>query len=141
MAKMSITFDGFKDLLDDINRAGGESIKAVDEALTKTQKIIQDNLQSAAAVYAHGGLKGYATGRMYKSIVKHGEVTWNGSVATVEAGFQLRGEGGTWDSIYVMYGTPRMKKDTKVYNAIKGAKTRAEIAKVQEETMKKYLKL
>ena len=40
-----------------------------------------------------------------------------------------------------MYGTPRMAKDTKVYNAIKGAKTKNDIAKIQQEIMQKYMQL
>jgi hypothetical protein len=40
-----------------------------------------------------------------------------------------------------MYGTPRMAKNPKVYNAIKGTKVKNEIAKKQEEIMKKHLEL
>ena len=144
MAKMSITFDGFADLADAIDRAGGDLKKAVDEALTDTQRVVQDNLQSAAEVYQHGGRKGYATGKMYNSIIKNPTVDWKGNVAEVGTGFSTNGESsvaGFMHSIFVMYGTPRMKKDTKVYNAIKGARTRSEIAKIQEEVMQKHLKL
>lgn len=144
MAKMSITFDGFADLADAIDRAGGDLKKAVDEALTDTQKLIQDNVQSAAEVYQHGGRKGYATGKMYDAIIRNPEVEWKGSVAEVGTGFSTNDRhtvAGFMHSIFVMYGTPRMKKDTKVYNAIKGSKIRSDIAAKQQEVMEKHLKL
>ena len=50
--KMKIMFDGFKDLAADIDRAGGDVQKAVNEALVKTQQQIQQNLVSAAAPYS-----------------------------------------------------------------------------------------
>lgn len=137
---MSITFDGFKDLAEAVDKAGHNLEKAVDEALTESQQIVQSNLTSAAAPYAAKGLKGYATAKMYSSIIKDSGVEWAGSVASVKAGFQLDTAGG-WHSIFVMYGTPRMAKDSKVYNAIKGTKTRKEIADKQQEVMDKYLKL
>lgn len=138
--KMSIMFDGFKDLAAAIDRSGGDLHTAVDEALVETQKLIQQNLTTAAAPYSAKGRKGYATGDMYGTIISDGAVSWAGSVATVDTGFRLRQKGG-WHSIFIMYGTPRMAKDTAVYNAIKGTATKEQIAKLQQEIMQKYLKL
>lgn len=140
MAKMSIIFNGFADLAAEIDRSGGDLVKAVDEALTETAQYIQDQVESAAAPYATkgGGMKGYATGEMYKGIKKEHLVTWHGSIAEVGAGFNLE---NAWWSIFVMYGTPRMAKDPKVYNAIKGTKTKKAIEKLQQEVMQKYLNL
>lgn len=140
MAKMSITFDGFNDLAAAIDHADGDLKSAVNEALTETSEIIKANLIPAAAIYDRKGVKGYATGKMYRAIITNDAVTWSGTVASVNGGFKLRQKGG-WHSIFVMYGTPRMAKDQKIYNAIKGTKTRKEIAKVQEEIMQKHLKL
>ena len=136
--KMKIIFDGFEDLAYAIDKAGGDLKSAVDEALVETQKLIQQNVASAAAPYAAKGRKGYATGRMYSTIIGDGAVSWEGSVATVNAGFGISDSGG-WHSIFIMYGTPRMAKDTAVYNAIKGAKTKKEIEKIQQEIMQKYV--
>ena len=138
MAKMSIIFDGFEDLAAEIDRSGGDLRKAVDEALVETQSLIQQNVSSAAAPYAAKGRKGYATGKMFGTIISDGAVHWQGSIAYVNAGFKIGANGG-WHSIFVMYGTPRMAKDTAVYNAIKGSATKKKIAKLQEEVMQKYL--
>lgn len=138
--KMKIIFDGFADLAAAIDKAGGDLQSAVNDALVETQKLIQSNLASAAAPYAAEGRKGYATGRMYSTIIGDGAVKWEGSVAHVDVGFRIRNDGG-WHSIFVMYGTPRMSKDTAVYNAIRGSATKAQIAKKQQEVMEKHLKL
>ena len=144
MAKMKIIFDGFAKLAEDIDAIGGDLHVAVDEALTETSEIVQSNVRSAAAVYAHGGRKGYAKGDMYDSIIDEGWIDWKGLIAEVRVGFSSHGY-ETWKgfmhSIFVMYGTPRMAKDPKVYNAIKGTRTRKQIAEKQEEIMVKHLKL
>lgn len=140
MARMSIIFDGFADLADAIDKAGGDLTNAVNDALTETQQIIQNNLTSGAAVYAAKGRKGYATGAMYDTIINDAQILWKGTVAEVRVGFNLSAGGG-FHSIFVMYGTPRMTKDTKVYNAIKGTKTRKEVAERQERIMQEHLAL
>lgn len=143
MAKMSITFDGFAKLAEDIDAIGGDLHEAVDEALEEAQLIVQSNLLTAAEPYQSGGLKGYATGKMYKSIIQDLNINWKGTVAEVNTGFSgTQGSmAGFMHSIYVMYGTPRMTKNAKVYNAIKGTKTKKDIAKAQEEIMVKHLDL
>lgn len=140
MAKMSIIFDGFADLAAEIDRAGGDLKTAVDDALTETQKLVQNNVTNASAPYAHKGRKGYATGEMYNSIIQHAQIEWTGSIAEVNVGFDLTQKDG-FHSIFVMYGTPRMAKDAKVYNAIKGTKTKKQIAEIQEKVMQNHLKL
>lgn len=138
MAKMSIIFDGFADLAEQIDRIGGNMQKAVNEALEATQEVVENNLVPAASVYATKGRKGYATGSMFKSLIRSTKVTWKGTVAEVNVGFNL---GENFHSIFIMYGTPRIAKDTEIYNAIKGAKTKQEIEQVQAMIMKKYLSI
>ena len=144
MAKMKIIFDGFAELAEQIDRAEGDLHAAVDEAFTETQTIVQRELKQAAAPYAPGrpGRKGYATGAMYESIIDSEPVEWAGTVATVDTGFSAaKNKASFLHSIFVMYGTPKMAKDQKVYNAIKGARTKKKIAEKQEEVLRKYLKL
>ena len=140
MAKMSITFGGFEDLIYQIDKAGGDVKKAANEALTKTQQYIAQNVSAAAAPYKRGGKKGYATGKMARAEIQNARVVWVGDVAEIGVGFSLSQKGG-WHSIFVMYGTPRIAKDTQLFNAIKGAKTKKEIAEIQEQVLQKYLAL
>ena len=138
--KMSITFDGFNDLAYAIDEAGGDLRAAVNEALTETQGIIENYVLDASVPYAHGGLKGYAKGDMFDAIITDAQIEWSGNVATVQSGFGLMRKGG-WHSIFVMYGTPKMAKDQKVYNAIRGTKVRKAIAEAQQRIMSERLKL
>ena len=140
MARMKIMFDGFKDLAYQIDEAGGDLHAAVDEALTKTAELVQHTLGQAALPYAEKGLKGYATGDMFNSLKKDTPIYWKGTVAEVSVGFELYEKGG-WHSIFIMYGTPRISKNQKIYNAIKGTRTKHAIAMLQEEIMQKHLAL
>lgn len=148
MARMKVTFNGFDRLAESIDKAGGELKPAVDEALTETAKIIQSNLVKAAQPYSNkgggrstkNGGHGYATPEMYKAIKRTINVYWRGSVAEVSVGFDLQKKGG-WNSIFVMYGTPKYSKDQKIYNAIRGQKTKHSIEDAQRKIMKKHLQL
>ena len=140
MAKMSILFDGFHDIAYRIEEANGELRPAVNEALEKTQEFIQINLTKASEPYASKGLKGYATGKMFNSILNYDSIEWEGTVASVRVGFDLTTAGG-YHSIFIMYGTPRIQKDTKIYNAIKGRTTKKNILQIQNAIMMKYLNL
>lgn len=140
MARMKIIFSGFTDLAYEIDKAGGDLHAAVDEALTKTGQFVQNNVSQAALPYAHGGLKGYADGDMFHSLKSDHPIIWKGTVAEVSVGFNLYDKGG-YHSIFVMYGTPRISKDQKLYNSIKGTRTKHAIALLQEEVMKKHLAL
>lgn len=141
--RMSILFDGFNDLAYKIDKAGKDLKPAVEEALNRTQEWIQINLTKASEPYSKKGRKGYATGKMYSAILSHDGVKWEGDVAKVSAGFDLDTVGG-YHSIFIMYGTkvygtPRIEKDTKVYNAIKGRTTQKNIKNLQSQIMMKHL--
>lgn len=141
MARMGILFDGFEDLAYAVDSClGTEALKtAVADALDETGFYVQNNVNQAALPYAHGGLKGYATGEMFNALKKDNPVIWTSdTIAEVSVGFNLSEKGG-FHSIFVMYGTPRMAKDQKLYNAIKGTKTQKDVAKIQEQTMWKHL--
>lgn len=147
MAHMSITFDGFDSLAERIDKIGANLHDAVDEALNETQSIVQENLTVAAAPYTNGGVKGYAKGQMFGSIIKDEGVKWKGNIAEVRVGFDLSTKGG-FHSIFIMYGVPRhrksnrgISKDTKVYNAIRGVKTKQQIEDAQQRIMEKYLSI
>lgn len=143
---MSITFDGFEKLAAELDKQGKELKPAVTEALEETQKYIQQQVESASEVYSSGGRKGYAEGNLVNSIITDPKIEWEGNTAKVGVGFSYKKDKkGFIHSLFVMYGVPAhgkfnrgYQKDTKVYNAIRGIRTKKQIEKIQKEVMEKY---
>ena len=77
------------------------------------------------------------TGDTEESLKRNADVTWIGTAAEVEVGFDI--DNGGLPSVFLMYGTPKMKPDRKLYNAIYGAKTKKEIAELQEKEFRKCI--
>lgn len=139
MAKMRLTFDGLERLARRIDEIDGDLQQAADEALTKVQSHIQGNTRQAAAKYAKGGTK-YSTGRMMATVKANEGPEWAGSVASVHVGFNLYEPGG-FHSIFIMYGTPRIAKDSNLYNAIRGAKTQKQVREIMEKVFTEHARL
>lgn len=141
MAKMSLEFDGLKNLLYRIDELEGDLRPAVDEALTKVQHYVQDQTRQAAAKYVKGGTE-YATGKMKAAVKPDSGPTWAGNTAKVGVGFDIRKPGGGgMHSIWMMYGTPRIKPDKKLYGAIRGQKTKIQILKIMTETLQRHVNI
>ena len=134
---MKLDMKDFQELVTIIAKKGEDAQEAADEALSAAADLIAENLTTAASPYAGRGRKGYATGKMYGTIL-HERPEWSGSIATVRAGFRIS---DALESVFIMYGTPKIPKDTKVYNAIMGTKTRKEIQQKQEEILSEYMGL
>lgn len=124
MAKIGLQLKGFEDLMSDLDKLGGDLNQVTTEALEKSHAYVTPNLHKAMK-------KHHRTGRTEKSIEDTGKVTWTGNVASVDIGFDIAN--GGLASVFLMYGTPKMKKDTKLYNAIYGSATKKKLAEIQED--------
>lgn len=137
MARVGITFSGFDDLAYQIDKAGGNLKEAVDFALTETADLVQRKVNQAALPYQSKSAEHpYTHGDMFNALRKDDKVRWiTPTVAEVHAGFNLYEKGG-WHSIFMMYGTPKIDKDQKLYNSIKGTQIQHSIALLQETIMR-----
>ena len=124
--KFGIQFDGFTELMENFDRLGGDLKEVSEECLTVAHEVVTPKIK--ADIRRHK-----RTGATEKSIKNNVQISWEGTTASVGVGFKI-GEGGL-PSIFLMYGTPRMKKDTKLYNDIYGSAVRKEIAAKQEEIL------
>ena len=113
-----IEFDGFDEVIKRLEKLNGDIKGTTEKALKETHKIITK--QAREAIEPHK-----ETGATEKSLYMQGKVEWNGT------GFSIRN--GGLASIFLIYGTPRMKKDQKMYNAFWSRKTQDEIKKIQED--------
>lgn len=108
--KLGINIEGFPELLQRFNKLGLDYKKPLEDAVISQTKEISKNLHRDMK-------KHYRTGKTESSIVDE-KPQWEGSMLTTQFGFNIK-EGGL-PSIFLMYGTPRMKKDTKLYNDVYG---------------------
>ena len=66
-----------------------------------------------------------------ESIVTSPHIEWAGSVGSVDIGFDI--PNGGLPSVFLMYGTPKMTPDRKLYNAVYGNKTKQLVHDAVEE--------
>ena len=122
--KTRIEFDGFEEVIARLTKLDGDIKSVTEKALRETHKVITHKAETAIAPHKE-------TGATEKSLKRNAEIEWAGTLASVETGFSIR-QGGL-PSIFLMYGTPRMKKDQNLYNAFFGNKTRKEVMELQEK--------
>lgn len=122
--KMSFEFDGFIQLSEKLMKLGGDLERTTEKALKKSFEAVTPGIESAITPHK-------LTGTTQSTLRKDGTVKWNGSVAEVPVGFDI--SGGGLPSIFLMYGTPHMKPDRKLYNSIYGAKTRKRVRELQAQ--------
>lgn len=122
--KFGIDYSETYDLIKRLEQLEGNVKATTEKALKEPQKNITKNL--------HNEMKKHKrTGVTEKSLVENPDVEWHGTTAEIDVGFDI--DNGGLPSIFLMYGTPRMEKDKKLFNAIYGSKTRKEITEMQKD--------
>ena len=136
--KIGLQFNGWEDYIAKLDELGGTQVmkKGVEEALIESKKHVNPLIeQSMGKLPAKGK---YSTGDTKKSIDNEMKVEWVGMTGTIKVGFDFSKSG--LKSIYLMYGTPKMKPVSGLKNAIYGAKTQKEIAEIQEKVLSDVIK-
>lgn len=128
--KIGLTFEGMEEYIAKLEKLGGDLKSVADESLKESHKFVTPKLHQLMQ-------KHHRSGDTEKSIVDDANVEWVGTVASVEVGFDIS-KGGL-PSIFLMYGTPRMDKDSALYNAIYGRTTRKKIQELQAEIFSKAI--
>ena len=128
--KVYLEFEGLDWYLHKFTKVEANVPKITEKALKKAHKIITKKAEEA--IYPHN--KTYQT---EKSLRREAEVEWEGTLASIKTGFSIS-EGGL-ASIFLMYGTPRMKKDQKLYNAFWSKSTQDEVKKAEKEIFQEEL--
>lgn len=122
--KITLQFKGFEEYAERLDKLGGDLKATTEKALQKSYDVVTPKLKDAIRKHHRSGLT-------ENSLKTDSKVKWNGTFASIDVGFKI--SDGGFPSIFLMYGTPRMKKDQKLYNSIYGSKTKKEIAEIQEE--------
>ena len=128
--KIGLQFKGFEEVMENLDAAGVDLRKATEAALKASKQAVNPGIEQEIA-------KHRLTGRTEASLDKNMHVEWEGMTASIDIGFHIR-DGGL-PSVFLMYGTPRMAPDKKLYNSIYGRKVLNQIAKIQEEAIGKVM--
>lgn len=119
-------FDGFNDVIRQLEQLEVDVHETVTNALQEAGQYVTE--QARAAIQPHR-----RTGKTEESLIENPPVEWTGTQAAVNVGFDINN--GGLPSIFLMYGTPRMKKDIKLYNAVYGAETKKKIEQIERDAL------
>lgn len=97
--------------------------KIADKALKETHKYLTPKIEDAFD-------KHNRTGKTISTLKMDETTTWSSDVGEIEVGFNIKN--GGLASIFIMYGTPRIKPDKKLYNLFYGSKIKKEVFKIQQ---------
>lgn len=134
MAKMKMQIPNFDALAKQLTDLGGDVKKASEDALKETHRIVTDKLLQVMVpsnMPSKNKPGQYWTGRTRDSIVMTPTITWDGTKASVDVGFDI--DNGGLTSIFLMYGMPKMAPVPGLYDAIYGKTVQAEIVEAQRE--------
>lgn len=136
--KIGLQFEGWEDYVAKLDELGGTDHmkKGVEKALIESKKHVNPLIEQAMVKLPAGGK--YSTGDTKKSIDKDMSVDWVGMTGEIKVGFDFSKLGVK--SIFLMYGTPRMKPVSGLKAAVYGTKTQKEIAEIQEKVMWNVIK-
>lgn len=105
---LKLTTSGFEELVTKLDELGGDIMSVVEDALTQAGETIgEDTVEAVDKAYLPAKGK-YSKGDTKKSVIRNPKVNWQGTIASVEVGFDYskKGAGG-----FLITGTPRMKPD------------------------------
>ena len=136
--KIGLQFSGWEDYMAKLDKLSGTQgmKKGVEEALIESKKHVNPLIEQSMNKLPAGGK--YSTGDTKRSIDEDMSVEWEGMTGTIKVGFDFSKSGVK--SIFLMYGTPRMQPVSGLKNAIYGAKTKKEIAEIQEQKLSEVIK-
>ena len=122
--KLTVDFANFEEYAEKLDRLGGDLKAAIDKALEESKDFVNTQLHEQMKKHRR-------TGNTERTISDTANVEWSGPICSVDVGFDIA-QGGL-ASVFLMYGTPRMDKDQKLYNAVYGTATKRKVKEIQEK--------
>ena len=131
MARMKLEIEGLDNFINRIQQLDGNIRQTTEKALRETHQIVTQKAEKAmsAGNLPAGGK--YSHGDTLKALRRNAAIEWHGDVAEVPVGFELKQGGLT--SIFLMYGTPRMRPARGLKDAFFGNATRKQVVEAQEQ--------
>ena len=132
MAKITIEFDGFDEALKRFEEMEKDLKPVVEKALKETHRIMTPGIKSAITPH-------HATGRTEESLHESPKVKWSGNIGEIDVGFNIS-KGGL-PSVFLMYGTPKMRPDMKLWDAFFGSNVKKKVSDAQKRIVMEELSL
>lgn len=144
--RLTMSTKGFQEMFAKLDRANANIKKITEDALEQTFNAVTPGIREAIGDHKRSGTT-------EESLEEEAKVEWEGTVAKVPVGFNIR-KGGL-PSIFLMYGTPKhmganqygktkqikgVTRDMELYDSIYGSSTKRKAKKAQESTLKKEMK-
>lgn len=138
--RIGLKFDGWEECMARLDKIGGSSAmkSGVEHALQESKKYVTEQVEKAVQPSYLPAKGKYSTGDIRKSIDRDMTVEWEGMTGSVKVGFDFAKSGPL--SIFLMYGTPRMRPAKGLKAAVYGGKTKKQVASIQEEQVQKEIK-
>lgn len=129
--KITLQFKAFEEFAEKLDKLGGDLRATTEKALQNSHDYVTPKIEKDMKNHKR-------TGKTAGSIRSDAKVEWDGSVASVDIGFDITHYG--LPSIFLMYGTPKMKKDQNLFDDIYGKTTQKKIKELQEKTFARAIK-
>lgn len=127
--KIGLQFVGFDEAIRDLEKLEGDVKKTTEKALFESKKVATNELLNATTKSNYPAKGRYSIGTLRRSIDLTKNVEWEGMTASINVGYDFDKSG--MESIFLMYGTPRMAKVQTIYDAVYGPKVKRQISKTQ----------
>lgn len=136
--RIGLQFDGWTDYMAKLDKLGGTDAmkRGVEAGLRASKQYVNPKIEASMSKLPAQGR--YSKGVTKQSIDRDMSINWGGMTGEIKVGFDFKKSGTT--SIFLMYGTPRMKPVSGLKNAIYSSKTQKEIATIQEAEVAKVIK-
>jgi HK97 gp10 family phage protein len=134
--RITLGFEGIEDMAKELDRMEGRLEAAAISALEATHRHVTENLKEATAKGNMPARGEYWTGNAKKNIIETPKVEKAGLVFSVGVGFSVR---DALETIFLMYGTPRMNPVKKMRDALDGSATKNKIKEMQQEAFGKWM--
>lgn len=136
--RFSLDFDGLEELAKKLESLNGNLKSTAERALQESQKHVTPKIKKAMRKDNLPAKGKYSSGDTEKSIIENDTVNWNGTVASIDIGFDMDKSG--LKSVYLMHGTPRMNPVTGLKASIYGSASKKEVEALQNEVFQEEIK-
>lgn len=132
-----IEFRGFDEILQKLTKLEADTKTIAEDALKATHQIITEKARISAqkpnlprqGKYSHGGT--------LESLKENAEIKWDGTVGSVEVGFDI--SHGGLPSVFMIKGDPGYMKNQMMYDAFYGDQVENEVTAKQKEIFYKAM--